>query len=330
MSDTTIHESASNRDTIDPNWPQKFNPFTDSLHFGSSPTYYCWLFAILSAILFWATILIPYFYDQKNLEQFIVARESSGLFIREYLPYQLMNERSDIFSFYQKKEQAQNEQFATISFEVLKDKKIISSDYITQMQNAEALKKLKAYSFGWTVAMGILLIIFNSVILRFVKNHGWRVPAITLFFFLFLVLFWQLGDLPHINKKFHVIMGAIYSLILAISDFLFTLDLKLGSTGENSENTNANGYLSSLQYKHRYYCIVFNTIIIFFVTMLGTFGFKTMDFFYKIFGEGFVIYPLVGLLTAIGIAIFVIILCILFPLRKHIASIENSMTTTII
>lgn len=293
-------------------------------NFRRGPKPYNLIFASVSACLFWVTISIPYIYDQSNLEDFLKARKSNSLLIKEYSDKQL---ELEFLSSQQKSQEdptfSENKtNKSQKAFEFLKDRKIISLDYIKQMNAVEKLRN--TITFGWSAALGLLLGIFIFLDLLYMQNHFIKALLVAIFFMLTLIIMWLIG-LPHVNMKFHLIIGTFYSLILATSDFLYTLDLKLEIYKPNFNDPRYVGYLSSLQYKHRFFCVIFNLVIVILITFIGTIGFKTLDFFYKIFGDSFVTKPLIGLSLASAIAILFISIGVLLPLRGHIARIEDAM-----
>ncbi|OVE74682.1 hypothetical protein BVX95_01480 [archaeon D22] len=87
----------------------------------------------------------------------------------------------------------------------------------------------------------------------------------------------------------------------------------------------ANGHLSSLQYKHKFWIVIFNLSVACLLTTLFTVSFVTYNAFYVVFGEGFVTKPLVGLLFAMGIALIGVFFGVFRPIRVHVASIEDAM-----
>lgn len=272
------------------------------------------IFVTLALVCLVATIIIPWWYDQKNLEIFKKAVDSNNLLVREYAALQVNDEIINNNSM-NNSVPPLKKQISLI--ETLQDKKLISLDYIHQMKKAD---QLHDESIRWRI---LSLIGIAGVILWFiltvVKNHFVRTPLVFIIFVLALAAFWFTG-LPHVNYKFHIIIGFIYAVILAGSDFLHTY-----SNQEDISYDSSSGCLSSLQYRHRFWCVILNAIILTLLTTFGTISFKTLDFFYKVFGESFVTLPLVGLSFSLAMVLLIAVAGILYPIRNNIYCLEKKM-----
>ncbi|OHB49711.1 MAG: hypothetical protein A2Y10_06015 [Planctomycetes bacterium GWF2_41_51] len=274
----------------------------------------------VATLIFLATILIPYCYDQSNLRDFIQAEKKGGLIVREF--------SSQIFSLHLEETNGKlvdsnsPRDFLRTSEEFLKDKLLVSNDYISQMNKVRELVTLKLVMF--IAVLSILLFLGITLVVNFIKKFYIRTPLIG-FIFVGTLLSLKLFGLPHTNYKFHLIFGIIYGSLLSLSDFLLTLDLHLSNDRAEPDDKNWGGYLSSLQYKHRFWTSVFNMSVASVLTALCTLSFITFDVFQRVFGEGFSTNPLVGLLIAVIISLAMIFVGVFYPIQKHIANIEKSM-----
>ena len=196
--------------------------------------------------------------------------------------------------------------------------KIISLDYVKKMRDAERLKSPSFILISCLV--GALLAVLMAINVSLIYRHSIRAFLIggLLLFALFGI---QLFGLPHVNTKFHIIMGLMYACLLALSDFLYTIDINFHG-GDNQQTA---GNLSALQYRHRFWTVLFNLSVAGVLTILVTVSFNVYNAFLKVFGLSFVQMPLVGVLIAVGIALVGAFLGILRPIRLHLVKLEQQM-----
>jgi len=258
-----------------------------------------------------AVIVIPFIYDQLNAQRF--AANVHNLWPREYRDSILSQELS-----------ARSSTSAPVNYgddviAAVKSKQLISHDYILQLERVTQIRVANFILFGSVVA--VLFFLCCSLILHLSARSILRGAALFLAFFIALLLL-QVFGLPHTNQKFHVIFGFLYAVLISLSDFLNTVDLDLPDAPADGDG---DGYLSSLQYKHRFWMVVFNFVVATIISLAITTSFRLLDTFLVIFGEGFVTFPLVGLFSASIIAILWIAGGMLRPIRRHLKEIETAM-----
>lgn len=274
------------------------------------------LLSILACFV--ATLIIPYWYDRSNAKDFTDAEKSGNLVIREYGELIVAADLSQ-----QQSEAARENRTRKSAVDLLKDKRIISLDYIQQMHRAGQVAKFEFLLFSGVISFVLLLLV--GLVLHAVKRYSIRTPALV-FVFLGSLMMLQAFGLPHTNQKFHVMVGLFYAGIFALSDFLQTLDLELEIGRPKPDDKDGwPGYLSSLQYKHRFWTVIFNLCAVAVITLLATVSFKILDVFLIIFGESFVKSPLVGLMLATTIGLLWAFFGVFRPIRRHIAAIEGAM-----
>lgn len=285
---------------------------------GNNYAMYGVFFIAMCVVSLLSTILIPWNYDQSNLLLYEDAVKNNELMVREYANIEINSQIEKL--------KHENGGFPLTSeqklrmTDTLQNKKLISLDYIHQMKRAEQLVRKE---FLWfTVSITLFFCIFLAIDFYSLRSHAFRTPIIFVIFLSALIVFWVRG-LPHVNYKFHIIIGLIFAIILAASDFLHTYNI--WSNNSDSSVGGESGKLSALQYKHRFWCVILNSVIVTMLTTFGTISFKTLDFFYQVFGESFVTRPLLGLACALFIVLFLVIIGILNPIRKNLADIEIKM-----
>lgn len=278
---------------------------------------YVFLISIGSLMAFLTTLLVPYWYDQGNEHEFTEAEKTGRLLVREYMT-PVLNEALRRATASQPTVPP-----SQIALTFVQDKRLISLDYIQQMHAARQVETPAFVAF--TVTVSLLLFVMIVVIgLTSISHPLIRTLLIGLTFFAALLAI-QLVGLPHTNKKFHVIVGLIYAILLALSDFLSTLKSNVTEGKVTGASPSSTGYLSSLQYKHRFWTVVFNLSVVTVLTLIATTSFKVFEVFIAVFGESFVVKPLVGLLITVGVALLITFIGILRPIRAQMANIERAM-----
>lgn len=283
---------------------------------------YVALFTFTVVVAFSAVLSIPYCYDQINLKQFHGALESKRLLIAE-LPIELQL-RSENGSINVIADTTENPNLA------LENKnnntnlldggyKIISLDYVKKMRDAERLKSPSFILISCLI--GALLAVLIAICVALIHRHSIRAFSIG-GLFLIALLGIQLFGLPHVNTKFHIIIGLMYAGLLALSDFLYTIDIGFN----NGVQKQTAGEISALQYRHRFWTVIFNLSVAGVLTILVTVSFNVYDAFLNVFGLSFVQMPLVGILIAVGIALTGVFLGILRPIRVHLSNLEQKMS----
>lgn len=272
---------------------------------------YISLMSLFSLFLFLCTLIIPYWYDQCNLTKYLKSKSEDNLLVREYGNVILTHEL-DVNKLNPIKH----------SFNYLINKNLISMDYIHQMEDASKIKRPEF--FRYMALVSIILFVFIFLVLKYIHIYIYRTPLIGILFIVALLTMQAFG-LPHVNTKFHIIFGLLYASFLSLSDFVYTLDLRLINIKRDIKAVDCDGLLSLLQYKHRYWTVMFHLQILTLITLFATVSFNLLDYFIIVFGESFVIHPLLGVLFALGVLLFGVLIGILRPMRKHLASIEYCM-----
>jgi hypothetical protein len=269
--------------------------------------------SIMGATVFLAFCVIlgvPFWYDYYNVQEYSAAVKEGNLLVREYSALFLETEFSS-GDFAGKTIDQKNE--------LLQNKKLISLDYVHQMKNAANVQLPQFALFAFLVS--ILLVIVTCCLLYKVHKYSWRTPLLV-FAFVISLLAIQFFGLPHTNKKFHVIVGLVYAVLIGLSDLLYTLNP--GADLDTQTGAFA-GILSCLQYKHRFYTVVFNLSVAASVTVAATVSFKLLDVFLVVFGENFVTKPLIGLLLTLGLGGLGTLMGIFRPVRRHLSALEYYM-----
>jgi len=264
------------------------------------------------AISFIVVVLVPYSYDQFNLQDFRESREAGNIIIRESkenLTSTSSDEAAD-------RKLSQSSPSPTASRRL----RLISLDYVNQMSQADKPENARFFEFSTAVLLGLLLGSF--LVLYFVQRQPLRVTFLVIAFYAALLALQGFG-LPHANTKFHLIVGLVFAILLGISDFLQTLDLSLDPG--DMDSAVLNGYISYLQYKHRYWTVLFNIAAATILSLLATVSFKIWDVFVVVFGESYAQRPLMGTLVVLGVAMLGTIVGVFSPMRAHLAAIEKSM-----
>lgn len=284
-------------------------------------------FKLMGGVLisFCAVIAIPWWYDYANLQIFIESHKENKLIVREYANTILAAHLDNLPPI---DANSQGDDMAHISYIFLKGKRHISLDYIHQMDKASKLAEAPALKkFGFLiVAIAVILAFLTCVLINKIPRHLYRAPIIGFVLFGSIIVIW-FSDLPHSNNKFHIIFGIIYSILITLSDFLCSVDLGLDKIKANPTDGNWSGYLSALQYKHRYWTTIFNVSAAFILASIGTISFVIFELFASVFGEGFYRRPLVGTLLALAIAFFITFCGIFRPIRRHLENIEEAMAS---
>ena len=262
-------------------------------------------------LAFCVVLGVPFWYDYCNVREYSAAIKEGNLLVREYSTLFLEAEFSS-GDFVGKTIDQQNE--------LLQNKKLISLDYVHQMKNAANTQLTQFALFAFVVC--IVLAIVTYELLYKVHKYSWRTPLLVLTFIISLLAI-QFFGLPHTNKKFHIIVGLVYAVLIGLSDLLHTLDPGADLETQTGEFT---GILSCLQYKHRFYTVVFNLSVAACVTLAATVSFKLLDLFLVVFGENFVTKPLIGLLLTLGLGGLGALMGIFRPIRRHLSALECAMS----
>lgn len=281
---------------------------------------YILLFVVTAFLSFWLLLLVPFLYDQLNLSIYSDADANGDLLIREYastiLQHDLANARPDSSG------TAEQPSVSGYAATLLRDKHLISFDYMHQMQQARDLRPRQFLAFASVVSL--LLSIVLVFVIALVRRSLLRTVVIASIF-LAALLAMQFFGLPHINQKFHIVIGLTYVFLLVVSDYLQTLDLKLPPSAVQPTDPRWPGYLSALQYKHRFWTAILNVSSIALLTLIATVSFNAYNLLLSVFGESFVIYPLTGILFSVGLGVLGAFVGIFRPIRRHMLAIEDAM-----
>ncbi|QJB68923.1 hypothetical protein [Parasphingorhabdus halotolerans] len=113
-------------------------------------------------------------------------------------------------------------------------------------------------------------------------------------FILSLICFHLLVDLPHRNTKFYYIFGTVFSILLAISDYLHRLEIN-PVIFQAKERTR----LEILGKIYEKWTSIFQFSLGVLVAVVGTVSFTVLSYIRIVFGESFSFYPLLGIVVSI-------------------------------
>ena len=286
-------------------------PIADQRTAGGLPEISCWRIVITLfsfGLAFCIVVLVPYFYDQSNLKDFRKARTSGTLIIREDKDLQV-NPDGTVTR-------------RTAPQPLDSELRLIALDYVIQMNRANRLTSPKFFGFfGCALVISLLVRLF--VFLH--CGELWQGLASMLLFFLALVALQMVG-LPHINTKFHMMVGVAFAVLLGLADFLHGLNLSLAPLVALSNPSEVSGYIAFLQCKHQYWALLFNLSAVAVLSVLATATFaKIWEVYVVVFGESYAQRPLKAVLFVSAVLILYAFLGVFVPIHAHLADIENHM-----
>lgn len=249
------------------------------------------------AVCYIATITIPYWYDHGNYAVYQGTTENNrSVIIREF-----RTEHID--------SQAPNGLSGAV---------IISLDYHNQLERFAAINSVTYFGLSGVFLLFAVLT-FGGVLVHLHKYFT-RSIALMVAFVAPVLALGLLSIETHFNYKFHLVVAPTFGLLFAAIDLMRTYPSKLPQDGFGTP-----AYLAHLQYRHRYWSMVFAASLTFMIAAFATVSFNLLGFLLSVFGESFVIRPLAGTVF-IGILFFVgVVGGLLWSIRVHLSDLEDAM-----
>jgi hypothetical protein len=271
---------------------------------------------MLFSVSFWALMLVPYMYDQANRRDYEDAVENGQLIIREF------RGAFEELALARCNEHTQNERRCESPdlFGLLRDKKLIALDYVAMLQGAQQLTLPSFLKFTFVMYILLAICLFLLTGRRTKTRPGFRALAIGALFIAGFVSVQLLNDLPHKNVKFYYTVGFLFAALLPWVDFVHFVKLNLPQQDVPDEARR-----SALQYQHRRWTTVLGMGLAFLLTLIGTVSFNIVDYEIAVFGEGFIFYPLLGVVIVLVLASFEFVM-ILRHLIQILQELETAMS----
>jgi len=288
---------------------------------GSSSFGYSVQLGVWFTLFFWVLMVVPYSYDQLNRKIYDAAMSEGILVIREFQVGTTADAERKTCAALQQARSCDERQI----FERISKKRIIALDYVDRLEDAT---KLTFSDFARNVSISYLLALFLVILLsRFPKWTSFkRFSALTLLFLGVIAYVGIFLDLPHKNTKFYFVVGVIYAVLLPVMDYLhrtpaFNLDVL--NTAKSHK-----AIAQMLKLSHKRWSQVLGVALAIVIALTGTVSFKIIDYQTATFGESFIYYPLLGMITAgiVGLAGFLWgvlrpILVMLVEIEEYIGSL---------
>lgn len=265
---------------------------------GNLPSFFAWderrtdrvghTIALVISFVFAYFILwvVPFAYDQLNLSFFQTAANNKTLIIQEFKgagEKVIVDECSS----------GGTKCDIGILYDRLKNIKIISLDYVSQMNNT---KSLSYQNFITSLAFQLVFVgILVGLISAAIKSYAMRFLCLFSVFLVIIIGFHVITDLPHSNLKFYYIFGCIYALILSIGDFFQRIDI----LRDIEYGVNQSAISEAIKERHKKWSSIFGFTVAFFFTLVGSISFNLLDYITIVFGESFIFYPLIGIVISI-------------------------------
>ncbi len=269
----------------------------------------CIWFTLFFCILMGA----PYWYDQENKDLFKAAEAAGHLVIREFKESFVEAERAECRAEHiraMRKEptkppsrQVAKEQStegigcsSSVLYDRLKEKRLIALDYIEKMKAAQDLSPRK---FFYATAVICALTIFALALISTFFRRG----ILARFFSIFLLVLLSFAailfaiELPHKNVKFYASVGVLFAMLLTLMDFLHRISV-LPRTGSGTNPT-----ASALERCHQKWSTLLGVALALLIAILGTVSFNIIGYETAIFGEGFIYFPLLGIVGVLTVGL---------------------------
>lgn len=278
-------------------------------HVQSQDTRYAGVLTGVFALCYAAAMYIPLIYDYLNLQVFASSVQDGNLIIQEHLSLTeaAISKQCEVI---------QRCDFNTL-FHILENKKMISSDYVLQMQHARELSMGDFVLRSTAFLVPTLAMIFAVV--RLAKGR-WRSFSLVCVFVLSLALFPVISGLPHSNGKFYYVFGTAFAVLISVSDNL--VGFVVPSFEDSLEPGLRNDALSVIHQKWTRLLILALTIAVVFI---GTVSVTVWDYMNIVFGYSFSFFPFLGVMASIAIILSIFYLGVLRNIWRIQEAVEQAM-----
>jgi hypothetical protein len=201
-----------------------------------------------------------------------------------------------------------------------KDKKLISLDYVTQMERASKLDIFQILALtGFallSVALATILVTLHVASLR------WRITLLITVVGAVIIgiqFAYSLGGVAHINVKFYYLFGILIAMVVSIGDYLHHVRVVDHPDGDSKFTAIA------LQERHKKWTSALGYSLTLLTVMLGTISFNVIPYIRLVFGDSFLIAPTLGIAVACAFLILIFSMGIIGNIRKILIEIESEI-----
>jgi hypothetical protein len=255
---------------------------------------------------------VPYAYDQYNRKVYESALRDDNLVIQEFRPVYENNIISNC-----------KQPPCTVRdiHNMLRYKRLISLDYVSQMEHASQL------TFGdFAKTLGVMLTLLAIIIWlisKFVSNVLGRFISI-IFITMFVIAGIHISGLPHANVKFYYIFGLLLALTFSFSDYLHNVQIvDLVGPGVMPDSK----YMAiALQERHKKWTAFLSYSLAIVVLIGGTLSFNTIYYIRTIFGDGFLVAPTIGIAGMCTALVLFFTIGVIGNIRTILLEIETAIS----
>jgi hypothetical protein len=280
----------------------------------STSWWYTIQLAVWFSVLYWAVMGIPYAYDQLNRRDFALAESHGSLVVREFATnVPTSREMQSCIRAHGMK--------GCDEFKMLSERRLISLDYVEKLESASELSVgefLKSAILAYVLVLVILLGLDRICAARPILTFA----SIFLFFSLTIFYIGFFAGLPHTNVKFYFAMGSFYAVLLPMMNYLH----RIPAINGGAATKNPKAMLEVLRLAHNRWGQLLAVGFGLGVALLATVLFKVVDYLTGTFGESFSYYPLLGIITAMGIALTAYAWGILRNIYQILMEIETKLS----
>lgn len=273
------------------------------------------LLVVFSFVLAYSILMIiPFAYDQWNRSLFEEAQIKKELVIQEF-----SGQMEDAIVAECQRDNGGSVCDSSRLYTVFSVKKLISLDYVEQMQS-KALTTTSAFVVTALYQLGVLI---AGIVLvgKYAKGHTSRFVLFVFVFLLVIVSNHLLSSLPHKNTKFYYVFGAMFGVLLSVSDFLHRVNVT-----RKFENYSEQVKSMLIAAKHKSWSSVLQYSLGLLTVVLGTISFTLLGYIRTIFGESFVFYPLLGIVVSLAFLTFVYYFGIIRNILLILSELEDALT----
>jgi hypothetical protein len=264
------------------------------------------LLTTLVSIGFCLLMVIPYAYDQYNRVIYAAAASDGRLVIQEYRSlYETTISRAcapeKVCEFYK----------------VTSKTKLIALDYIEQMENAS---KLEWSPFAWASGSTLCLVLVTTYLISKSFKSALTRFLFILLGFIFIISFVQIvASLPHANYKFYYLFGCFIGLVCAAADYFHGVEVI------ERERTSARYEAIALQERHKKWTSILGYSLAIISLVVGTISFNALSYIRVVFGDSFILAPMVGIALMCIYVVIVYIIGIIGNIRQILIEIESTI-----